>query len=554
MRQAVLFLAVLLVPALSKAGIATDAGGATVSASIVSSGTVGLLFKTGAGPTILVAQVSLQSSGPSDFPSTVTWNGSNMTQLRTQTGTHAGGIYINQWIGYYLNPGNSTSAYISATVGTTAIVNVGAESYSGSDPFHPWGSNSTVNWTAATGNANNFSTSYTNSWVLDFITGWIFTSFSFGTGTQRFAIFNSNGMAMADQATTSTGSYESTDGGSSVTFDAGIGDMEELVPIQPTATPTFTKTPTWSPTSTITKTATQTATGTWTATATKTWTQTWTPTPSPTWTSTSSPTSTTTPTWSPTISPTWTVSPTPTNTITPGIPCGSIGATYYPTPQTVYNTWSVDNDVNMNGAWLAYAQYGTTANFGRTSPARLNPTTGQFWTYIPIGAPLWFEDCVLSPFQGTFCSCQNFISGLPTPTITLTSTVSPTPFYTFPPAPTSTFSPFNTYTLTPTQIPTATWTASPVLTPTPTATPFILASNTISPTITISPTETPIASPTQSATPTATATPFIFAGSPTATPTVTPTITKTATLTPTPTFTPTWTKTSTTTATPTNTP
>ena len=480
MRQAVLFLAVLLVPALSKAGIATDAGGATVSASIVSSGTVGLLFKTGAGPTILVAQVSLQSSGPSDFPSTVTWNGSNMTQLRTQTGTHAGGIFINQWVGYYLSPGNSTSAYISATVGTTAIVNVGAESYSGSDPFHPWGSNSTVNWTAATGNANNFSTSYTNSWVLDFITGWIFTSFSFGTGTQRFAIFNSNGMAMADQATTSTGSYGSTDGGSSVTFDAGIGDMEELVPIQPTATPT--------------------------------------------------------------------------NTITPGIPCGSIGATYYPTPQTVYNTWSVDNDVNMNGAWLAYAQYGTTANFGRTSPARLNPTTGQFWTYIPIGAPLWFEDCVLSPFQGTFCSCQNFISGLPTPTITLTSTVSPTPFYTFPPAPTSTFSPFNTYTLTPTQIPTATWTASPVLTPTPTATPFILASNTISPTITISPTETPIASPTQSATPTATATPFIFAGSPTATPTVTPTITKTATLTPTPTFTPTWTKTSTTTATPTNTP
>ena len=89
----------------------------------------------------------------------------------------------------------------------------------------------------------------------------------------------------------------------------------------PTATPTWTASPTNTPTPTWTATPTNTPTPTWMASPTNTPTPTWTAsptnTPTPTWTAT--PTNTPTPTWTatPTNTPTPTWTATPTNTSTP---------------------------------------------------------------------------------------------------------------------------------------------------------------------------------------------------------------------------------------------
>jgi hypothetical protein len=147
----------------------------------------------------------------------------------------------------------------------------------------------------------------------------------------------------------------------------------------------------------------------------------------------------------------------------------------------------------------------------------------------------------------------------PTPTTTTTLTATPTQTKTPTPTPTTTTTltatPTQTKTGTPTPTTTTTLTATPTntrtQTPTPTQTPTHTATPTTTTTLTATPTQTK--TPTQTPTNTRTQTPTpTKTSTPTATTTQTPTSTKlTATPTQTPTQTPTNTQTSTTTSTPT---
>jgi hypothetical protein len=137
-------------------------------------------------------------------------------------------------------------------------------------------------------------------------------------------------------------------------------------------------------------------------------------------------------------------------------------------------------------------------------------------------------------FSGSDTTYPLIVSGAcPTPTPTLTPTITPTPSLTVTP----------TITPTVTESPTPTLTVTPTYTETPTQTP----TETPTPTVTETPTETP--TPTVTETPTGTPTPTVTE-TPTGTPT--PTVTETPTGTPTPTVTETPTETPT--PTPTNTP
>ena len=135
----------------------------------------------------------------------------------------------------------------------------------------------------------------------------------------------------------------------------------------------------------------------------------------------------------------------------------------------------------------------------------------------------------------------------PTPTPTLSPTITNTPIFTNTPTLTPTVTPTPTITNTPTLTPTNT----PTITLTPTLTPTNTPTTTLTPTLTPTPTNTPTITPTPTNTPTVTSTPT---NTFTPTPTNTPTVTYTPTLTPTVTNTPTVTFTPTLTPTPTNTP
>jgi competence ComEA-like helix-hairpin-helix protein len=141
----------------------------------------------------------------------------------------------------------------------------------------------------------------------------------------------------------------------------------------------------------------------------------------------------------------------------------------------------------------------------------------------------------------------------PTPTATLTHTLTPTATATHTPTPTATAThtptPTITLTHTPTPTVTATHTPTPTVTATHTPTPTVTATHTPTPTTT--PTSTPTPPPTPTHTPTSTSTPT---HAPTPTPTPIPTSTPTPTHTPTPTPTPIPTSTPTPTHTPTSTP
>ena len=150
-----------------------------------------------------------------------------------------------------------------------------------------------------------------------------------------------------------------------------------------------------------------------------------------------------------------------------------------------------------------------------------------------------------------------------TPTITPTHTVTPTrtvtPTITPTNTPTITFTPTITPTITPTATITPTVTRTPTNTPTVTVTPSVTPTETVTPTITPTVTKTPTNTPTMTVTPTITPT---ITPTETVTPSVTPTISITPTITPTVTITPTITptisitptRTPTTTVTPTTTP
>ena len=123
-------------------------------------------------------------------------------------------------------------------------------------------------------------------------------------------------------------------------------------------------------------------------------------------------------------------------------------------------------------------------------------------------------------FEITDIGAYEYGSWSPTPTPSVTPTVTPTPSPSTTPTVTPTPSPSTTPTITPTPSPTITPTATPItptpsVTPTPSATP----TPTVTPTPSVTPTVTPSTTPTPSSTPipTATLTPL-----PTASPSSTP--------------------------------
>jgi hypothetical protein len=138
-----------------------------------------------------------------------------------------------------------------------------------------------------------------------------------------------------------------------------------------------------------------------------------------------------------------------------------------------------------------------------------------------------------------------------TPTETLTPTVTETPTETPTPTPTITPTISETPTQTPTETPTPTVTETPTNTPTPTVTetPTNTPTPSLSPTPTITSTITPTQTPRETPTPTVTETPTN-----TPTPSLSPTPTSTITPTQTPSLSPTTTSTITPTQTPTETP
>ena len=272
-----------------------------------------------------------------------------------------------------------------------------------------------------------------------------------------------------------------------------------------------------------------------------------------------------------------------------GKPTGSQGNDTTETGAYSLNGAITDNAVAKNtGAaywipteneWYKAAYYGPNKN-GPGSPgyylyATQNDNDPTCVTATSIGdGPISTvytitNDCPLPSPTPTITSTMtptNSSTPTVTPTNTETPTVTPTNTETPTVTPTNTETPTvtPTNTETPTVTPTNTETPTSTVTPGNTETPTVTPTNTETPTVTPTNTETPTVTPTNTETPTSTVTPTntetpTVTPANTETPTVTPTNTKTPTVTPTNTATPTYTvtptntKTPTSTATPTNT-
>jgi hypothetical protein len=335
--------------------------------------------------------------------------------------------------------------------------------------------------------------------------------------------------------------------------------------------------------------ATATRTPTITPTITKTATITNTPTITPTPTNTSSPTVTSTPTntRTPTATPTPDCSKFVFSTAfsqayngtkpraTIKIKNNSTLDTYIQSITFIWTAYDAANPSQTLSKW----QYGGTTIVSTTDPD--SPTT---WTLggSPTATTL-LKKGATQPFNfdyltvdsawpgivpansfgltvGLTNGCSVTIGAQPTPTRTLTATITQTPTKTLTPTitqtptktftPTITFTPTRTFTptitLTPSKTPTITFTPTKTFTPTITFTPTKTFTPTITrtptitktplpPTITRTPTPTATNTQTRTATATRTATP-----SPTNTPRKSPTPTITPPQSPTPTVTPTW--------------
>ena len=228
----------------------------------------------------------------------------------------------------------------------------------------------------------------------------------------------------------------------------------------------------------------------------------------------------TTPTPTPTNTKTPTVTPTntPTNTKTP-----TVTPTNTPTPS------------NTPGVCKTYELYGGS---GDTSFVGKNCNGFGFTVTVQAGQTLTTcaKEIIIVSGNGTFISIGSCPLPTPTPSVTssVTPTNTPTPSVTSSVTPTNTPTQTKTPTNTPTQTKTPTNTPTKTLTNTPTNTPT--KTSTVTPTQTKTPTNTP----TNTSTPTNTGTPAITSTkTPTPTNTKTPSITPTNT--PTPSITPNWT-------------
>ncbi len=207
--------------------------------------------------------------------------------------------------------------------------------------------------------------------------------------------------------------------------------------------------------------------------------------------------------------------------------------------QVVAAGWNVfqipDSPVTAGNYWLAYiftsfpvTAYSIVYSTSTTANSLAyvdSPSSLSFPTVVATATPAYIAGSL--PIYADYCLTMVSTptpSNSPTPTGTLTNTLSPT------------------ITSTPTASATATPTSSPTLTATPSASPTATNTATLTPTPTNSGTATPSGTPTSTGTPTATSTI-------TETPTITPTPTNSATATPSGTPTPTETTTDTSTST-----
>ena len=280
----------------------------------------------------------------------------------------------------------------------------------------------------------------------------------------------------------------------------------------PSVTPTNTLTPTPTVTIGLTPTITETNTPTPSVSPTNTVTPTVTPTVTKTPTQTITTTPSVTPTKTTTVTPTATKTPTPSVTNTPTVtPTKNFeGCQYYMLVNESDMGNVIYSYINCNGSLVTGNVLPPNPNFYLCAKKNSVVRTGGVDSLVVVDLGI-----------------------CPTPTPTVTSTVTKTPTNTQ----TQTVTPTNTQTqtVTPTNTVTSTPTVTPTNTETPTNTPTQTPTNTETPTPTPTNTETPI--PTVTPTNTETLTPTVTTTN-TETPTQTPTNTETPTNTPTPTSTP----------------
>src|SRR5665213_1416366 len=272
----------------------------------------------------------------------------------------------------------------------------------------------------------------------------------------------------------------------------------ELLPSAPTATPTFTVSPT------------STATPTFTVSPTKTMTQTFTV--SPTFTKSATPTDTETFTVSPTSTMTQTFSVSPTNTFTVS-PTKTMTQTFKASPT---NTFTVSPTKTMTQTFTVSPTFTKSATPTDTETFTVSPTSTMTQTFSVSPTNTFTVSPSITP-TWTF-------SASPTNTFTVSPSITPT--WTFSASPTNTFtvSPSITPTWTFSASPTNSFTVSPSITPTWTFSASPTNTFTVSPSIT--PTWTFSASPTNSFTVSPSITPtWTFSASPTNSFTVSPSIT-----------------------------
>jgi hypothetical protein len=321
----------------------------------------------------------------------------------------------------------------------------------------------------------------------------------------------------------------------------------------PSVTPTTTLTPTPTVTTGLTPTATATLTVTPTVTATNTVTPTVTPTVTKTPTQTITTTPSVTPTKTPTVTPTATKTPTPSVTNTPTVtPTKNFeGCQYYMLVNESDMGNVIYSYINCNGSLVTGNVLPPNPNFYLCAKKNSVVRTGGVDSLVvvdlgicPTPTPTVTATVTKTPTNTQTQTVTPTNTETPTQTVTPTNTETPTQ------TPTNTQTQTPTNTETPTQTPTNTETPTPTVTPTNTETPTQTPTNTETPTQTPTNTETPTQTPTNTETPTQTPT-----NTETPTQTPTPTVTETPTQTPTPTNTetPTNTPTSTVTETPTNT-
>jgi hypothetical protein len=255
---------------------------------------------------------SAQQSNPATLNS-ATWNGVPFTALPvTSTGQGGGNPSSRAWLLELTGVASATTA--NFVLANTTAVNwvVQALVVNGVDPFTPHGANNANNGTAGGQHNLTVTTQYANSLLLDILsstgnsgtqTFTFSTSWTASAQTQPGSNQSKGGYAYLIQSGTNAFNFSQTVTGGGVTDWSDL--VQEIAPIQPTATntPTFTASPT--PTSTRTNSFTASPTSTFTA--------------SPTATSTASPTPTFTASPTSTITNTFTASPTPTETATIGI-------------------------------------------------------------------------------------------------------------------------------------------------------------------------------------------------------------------------------------------